>query len=65
MSVPCPDIVSKTALHTVSAAWRLGDAILRARLNKEPVVNAVVKQEGAEHVLTGKVTDVQRETSGG
>ncbi|XP_005109931.1 uncharacterized protein LOC101854605 [Aplysia californica] len=64
-SVTCDEVMTKTALHTVSSAWRLGDAILRARVAKESVIEAVVKQEDAKHIITGKITDVQRETSGG
>lgn len=59
------EVLKKTALHTVSSAWRLGDAILRARLQKESVIEAIIRQEGAKHILTGKVKDVARETSGG
>ncbi|XP_059156929.1 uncharacterized protein LOC131941616 [Physella acuta] len=58
-------VLTKTPLHTVSSAWRLGDRILRARLNKESVIDAIVQQEDALHVMTGKILDVQRETSGG
>lgn len=59
------DVLKKAPLHTVSSAWRLGNAILRARINKESVIQAIVQQEGARHVLTGKIRDVTRETSGG
>ncbi|KAH9504678.1 hypothetical protein Btru_062559 [Bulinus truncatus] len=58
-------LLTKTALHTVNSAWRLGNAILRARLQKESVIEAIIQQENANHVLTGKILDVQRETSGG
>ncbi|KAH9504670.1 hypothetical protein Btru_062546 [Bulinus truncatus] len=58
-------LLTKTPLHTVSSAWRLGNAILRARLQKESVIEAIIQQENAKHVLTGKILDVQRETSGG
>ena len=57
--------MTKTAVYTVSSAWRLGDAILRARLNKESVIDAIIALENAKHIVTGKITDVQRETSGG
>ncbi|CAG5134190.1 unnamed protein product [Candidula unifasciata] len=59
------EVLNKTALHTVSSAWRLGDAILRARLQKESVIEAIIRQEDGRHIITGKVTDVARETSGG
>uniref|UniRef100_A0A2C9JHJ5 Hydantoinase/oxoprolinase N-terminal domain-containing protein n=1 Tax=Biomphalaria glabrata TaxID=6526 RepID=A0A2C9JHJ5_BIOGL len=58
-------VLTKSALHTVSSAWRLGNAILRARLQKESVIEAIVQQENGKHVMNGKILDVQRETSGG
>ncbi|CAL1538242.1 unnamed protein product [Lymnaea stagnalis] len=58
-------VLTKTPLNTVSSAWRLGNAILRARLQKEPVIDAILQLEQGKHVMTGKILDVQRETSGG
>ncbi|ESO90858.1 hypothetical protein LOTGIDRAFT_122683 [Lottia gigantea] len=59
------DVMKKTVLHSVSRAWRMGNAVLRARLEKMSPINAILKEESAHHLITGKVRDVQRETTAG
>lgn len=59
------EVMTKTCLHTVSSAWRLGDAILRARLEKESVIETIIRQEKARLVTIGKISDVGREITGG
>ena len=59
------DVMTRCVQHTVSRAWRLGNAILKARLEKKSPLDAILTIETAIHVLTGKISDVIRETSGG
>ncbi|XP_041376421.1 uncharacterized protein LOC121388940 [Gigantopelta aegis] len=59
------DVMTKCVQHSVSRAWRLGNAILKARLEKKSPVDAILATETAIHVLTGKISDVRRETTGG
>ena len=59
------DVTTKCTQHSVSGAWRLGNAILKARLEKKSPIDAILAIETAIHVLTGKISDVIRETSGG
>ncbi|XP_041376475.1 uncharacterized protein LOC121388978 [Gigantopelta aegis] len=59
------DVMTKCAQHSISRAWRLGNAILKARLEKKSPVDAILATETAIHVLTGKISDVRRETTGG
>ncbi|XP_046373884.2 uncharacterized protein LOC124147265 [Haliotis rufescens] len=59
------DIMEKTVLYTFSHAWKLGDAVLKARIEKTSPIEAILKTEKSVHIITGKIRDVQRETSGG
>ncbi|XP_041376762.1 uncharacterized protein LOC121389227 [Gigantopelta aegis] len=59
------DVMTTCVQHSVSRAWRLGNAILKARLEKKSPVDAILATETAIHVLTGKISDVRRETTGG
>ncbi|MDH5759584.1 MAG: DUF917 domain-containing protein [Gemmatimonadota bacterium] len=52
-------------LHTVTQAIRLGRAVLDARARKEDPVEAAVRVEGGKVLFHGKVTDVERRTTGG
>ncbi|XP_046585197.1 uncharacterized protein LOC124292189 [Haliotis rubra] len=59
------DVLTKCVQHTISRAWRLGDAILRSRIEKTSPIEAILKTETSIHVMIGKIRDVKRETSGG
>ncbi|XP_071082494.1 uncharacterized protein [Haliotis cracherodii] len=59
------DVLTKCVQHTISRAWRLGNAILRSRIEKTSPIEAILKTETSIHVMIGKIRDVQRETSGG
>ncbi|XP_050418266.2 uncharacterized protein LOC126831681 isoform X1 [Patella vulgata] len=59
------EVYTKTILYSVSHAWRLGNAILRARLEKISPIDAILAEENSKHIMTGKVQDVQRETTAG
>ncbi|XP_067651773.1 uncharacterized protein [Haliotis asinina] len=68
-AMACPlkrsDIMEKTVLYSYSHAWKVGDAVLRARVQKKSPIEAILKAERSAHILTGKISSVQRETSGG
>ena len=51
--------------RTLTLAWRVGDAVRRARVTKEPVVEAVLAVTGGTELFRGKLIDVQRRTVGG
>ena len=44
--------------------WTIGDCILRARRNKENPLQALIALENGKVLVTGKIRDVKRETSG-
>ncbi|XP_046585160.1 uncharacterized protein LOC124292157 [Haliotis rubra] len=58
-------IMEKTALYSVSHVWSVGNAVLKARVQKKSPIEAILKAERSVHILTGKIREVQRETSGG
>ncbi|XP_067652722.1 uncharacterized protein [Haliotis asinina] len=60
-----PTIMEKTVLYSVSHVWSVGNAVLRARVEKTSPIEAILKAERSFHILTGKISEVQRETSGG
>ncbi|NVD42616.1 DUF917 domain-containing protein [Ensifer sp. HO-A22] len=51
--------------HTLSQAWRLGDAVLAARAAKTDPVAAVLNLVGGTLLLQGKVVDIARKIEGG
>ena len=52
-------------LHTVTKATSLGRAVLSARARHTDPVAAVLEHEGGVELFKGKVTDVDRTTTGG
>lgn len=52
-------------LHTVSQAINIGRAVLGARREHRDPVAALLEQEGGKLLFRGKVSDVDRTTSGG
>jgi DUF917 family protein len=52
-------------LHTVTKATRLGQAVLKARAGHEDPIAAVLDHEGGKILFKGKVSDVDRRTTGG
>lgn len=50
-----PTMLSKAVLFTMSQAWQLGRAVMRARLTHSPVLTAVAKQQNGLVLITGKV----------
>ncbi|XP_071082483.1 uncharacterized protein [Haliotis cracherodii] len=63
--LPKPVLMDMTVLYSVSHVWKVGDAVLKARIEKTSPIEAILKAETSVHIITGKIRDVQRETSGG
>lgn len=59
------DLASKTIHYSISRAWRLGKAVLLARECNQSPVEAITKHEGGKLLITGKIVEVLRETTGG
>lgn len=59
------EVLNCTVQHSLSHAWRIGDAVLKARTQGMSPVRAVMKVENGKLIIYGKITDVFRETSGG
>ncbi len=58
--------VKRTSVpRTLSLAKRVGDAVRRARAEKQPTAEAVLAVTGGHRIFTGKLIDVQRRTVGG
>lgn len=51
--------------HTISYCWRLGQAVLQARANKQDPVSKVVEETGGHRLFRGKIVDVLRRTTAG
>ena len=51
--------------HTISQAWRLGEAVHAARLAKRDPIEAIVSKENGTLLFRGKVVDAKRWTTGG
>jgi DUF917 family protein/N-methylhydantoinase A/oxoprolinase/acetone carboxylase beta subunit len=58
-------ILNKTVLYSISRAWCLGNEVLLARKSKDDPVQAVLNHGGGKRLISGKITDVRRETTGG
>ena len=52
-------------LNTVSRALRIGHSVLEARRGQQDPIAAVLQSEGGLRLFTGKVTDIERRTTGG
>ena len=48
-------MLSKSVLYTMSRAWQLGRAVLRARHTHTPVLAAVAEQQHGLLLIRGKV----------
>ncbi len=49
------ELLEKTIRHSVSRAWRLGQAVLHARKVKSSPVQAILEHEGGTLICRGKV----------
>ena len=52
------EMLEKSVLFTMSLAWQLGRAVMRARVQHTNVVEAVTNQQKGIVLLTGKVIDL-------
>ncbi|WP_108662229.1 DUF917 domain-containing protein [Acuticoccus kandeliae] len=59
------EVKSSTCLHTVSQALRIGRAVRDARRRHDDPVAAVIESENGLELFRGKITDVNRRTTGG
>ena len=50
------EMLEKCVLFTMSRAWQLGRAIMRARVQHTDVIQAVVEQQNGMVLMAGKVT---------
>ena len=55
-SLTLPQVLSSCVLFSMSRAWQLGRAILRARKNHSNVVTTVVEQQQGVLLFAGKVS---------
>lgn len=51
--------------YTISQSWRLGQAVMAARSQKQDPVATILAQEGGQLLFAGKIVDVARWTTGG
>jgi DUF917 family protein len=51
--------------RTMTLAKQVGDAVRRARQNKESMIDTVLAVTGGSELFAGKLVDVQRRTTGG
>ena len=51
--------------HSVSQAWRIGEAIRAARQHKANPVTAVLESENGALLFAGKISGLERDTGGG
>ncbi|XP_071787711.1 uncharacterized protein [Asterias amurensis] len=58
-------VLSHTVLHSVSRACQLGQAVLRAKRDKTPPIDAILKHENGVLLITGKIVDVSTAITGG
>ncbi|XP_071834530.1 uncharacterized protein [Apostichopus japonicus] len=52
-------------MFSMSRCFRLGDAVLKARKEQRNPVKSICEHENGVHLISGKVVDVCRETTGG
>lgn len=51
------EMLEKCILFTLSQAWQLGRAVMRARVQHTDVIQAVVEQQKGIVLMTGKVCE--------
>ena len=64
-SVRIPQDSDTLIPHSLSHAWRLGRAVLTSRQEKRSPIEAIIEACAGFLNITGKITDVSRETTGG
>ena len=58
-------VQKNSVLHSLSYAWRIGNTILRARIENKSAVDAMIECTNGKLLIDGKLTDVKREITGG
>lgn len=51
--------------HSISLSWYLGEAVLAARAAKSDPVAAILAAGAGQHLIRGKVSDIERRITGG
>lgn len=64
-SLRIPQDLETLIPYSLSHAWRLGRAVLTSRQNKTSPIQAIIDVCNGFLSITGKITDVSRETTGG
>ncbi|XP_052062150.1 uncharacterized protein LOC127702117 [Mytilus californianus] len=59
------EVLNKTILLSYSRAWNLGNVIMTSRKEKADPIEAIINHEDGKKLISGKITDVRRETTGG
>ncbi|CAC5357367.1 unnamed protein product [Mytilus coruscus] len=59
------EVLNKTILLSYSRAWNLGNVIMTSRKEKTDPIEAIINHEDGKKLISGKITDVRRETTGG
>ena len=60
-----PDDLETLIPYSLSYAWRLGQAVMKSRLEKTQPIEAILETTNGILSIIGKITDVSRETTGG
>ncbi|XP_072038494.1 uncharacterized protein [Amphiura filiformis] len=58
-------LLQHSVLYSMSRAWHLGKAVLRAQRSKADPVESIVKHEAGKLLMKGKILDVARNRTGG
>lgn len=64
-SLRISDELDKLVPYSLSRTWRLGRAVLMSRRENSSPIEAVRKEASGILIITGKITDIRRETTGG
>jgi DUF917 family protein/N-methylhydantoinase A/oxoprolinase/acetone carboxylase beta subunit len=59
------EVLSKCVLLSMSGAWTLGRAVVRANMSKRPPYSAITESRNGRLLTTGKIIDLVRTTEGG
>ena len=58
-------IMKYTVQHSMSFAWRIGNAVMEARRDNKSPVDELIKLTNGKLLINGKLCDVRREVTGG
>ena len=58
-------VMNYTVQHSLSYAWRIGNTIMESRRERTSAVDAMIKFTNGRLLISGKLSDVSRDISGG